>query len=41
MVLLSHIDLYEKKKLLNKVVILVFIAHKNDSHNFIKLRLNH
>ncbi len=31
----------EDIKLLNKVIILVFFAHKNYSHSFIKLRLNH
>ncbi len=29
------------EKLLNKVVILGFLAHKKYSHSFIKLRLNH
>ncbi len=28
----------EEKKLLNKVVILVFFAHKNYSHSFMKLQ---
>ncbi len=31
----------EEKKLLNKVVILVYFAHKKYSRSFIKLRLNH
>ncbi len=31
----------EEKKLLNKVVILVFFAHKKNPRCFIKLRLNH
>ncbi len=31
----------EEKKLLNKVVVLVFFAHKKYSRSFIKLRLNH
>ncbi len=31
----------EEKKLLNKVVIFVFFAHKNYSRSFIKLQLNH
>ncbi len=30
-----------KSELLKKVVIFVFFAHKNYSHSFIKLRLNH
>ncbi len=31
----------EENKLLNKVIIFVFFAHKKYSHSFIKLRLNH
>ncbi len=31
----------EEKKLLNKVIIFVFFAHKKYSHSFITLRLNH
>ncbi len=31
----------EEKKLLNKVIIFVFFAHKKYSHSFIKLQLNH
>ncbi len=31
----------EEKKLMNKVVIFVFFAHKKYSRSFIKLRLNH
>ncbi len=36
----SKIDM-EEKKLLNKVIIFVFFAHKKYSRSFIKLRLNH
>ncbi len=31
----------EEKKLLNKVIIFVFYAHKKYYHSFIILRLNH
>ncbi len=31
----------EENKLLNKVIIFVFFAHKKYSRSFIKLRLNH
>ncbi len=31
----------EEKKLLNKVIIFVFFAHKKYSHSFKKIRLNH
>ncbi len=34
-------DLEEKNKVLNKVVIFVFFAHKKYSHTSVKLRLNH
>ncbi len=34
-------DWQEKKKLLNKIVIFVFFAHKIDSRSFITLMLNH
>ncbi len=31
----------EEKKMLNKVIIFVFFAHKNNYRSFITLRLNH